>query len=133
MKSIRIALPILAVFALSAAAEEIPQLTMWMKTAGAALGALSKAEKKTGPQAVAGAERLGAVYENMIPFWRGRNAANAVKWSEEGKAAAVELASAANAGKEEEAAAALKTLSGTCHNCHEAYREKLPDGGYRIK
>jgi hypothetical protein len=89
---------LLPAFALAVAAQEYTQLTEWMKTSGDAAKVLAKLEKKTGEQAVSNAERLGGVYEEMIAFWRQRNAADAVKWSEQGKAAAVELASAANAG-----------------------------------
>ena len=53
-----------------------------MKAAGASLGVLRKLEKKTGPEAVANAEKLGGIYENMIGFWRQRNAEDAVKLSD---------------------------------------------------
>ena len=82
---------------------------------------------------LAAAERLGGIYENMVPFWRQRNAAKAVRISEEGKAAAAILASAANSGNAEEVAGALKQLGGTCRSCHEQYREKVAEGKYRIK
>jgi mono/diheme cytochrome c family protein len=122
-----------AAFALALAAQEYAQLTDWMKTSESASKALSKLEKKTGPEAVSNAERLGGVYEEMIAFWRQRNATDAVKWSEQGKAAAVQLASAANAGDGEGAAAALNVLSSTCRSCHTARRERLPDGKFRVK
>ncbi len=79
------------------------------------------------------AERLGGVYENLIGFWRRRNAADAVKWSAQGKAAALALANAANAGNAESAAAAFKNLGATCQSCHDAYRVKNAGGQYRIK
>src|SRR3982751_1934546 len=76
----------------------------------AAMDAIRKADPKTGPEVVAAAERLGGIYENMVPFWRQRNAAKAVRISEEGKAAAAMLATAANSGNAEEVAGALKKL-----------------------
>ena len=109
------------------------EFTGWMKSAGRAAGTLGKLEKKTGKDAVQSAEQLGAVYENMIGFWRQRNAADAVKWSEEGKAAAVILASAANSGDEAKAAEAFKSVGATCKPCHAAHREKNAEGQYRIK
>ncbi len=115
------------------AAQEIVELSTGMKTAGTAFGALQKLEVKTGTETVRNAERLGGVYENMIAFWRQRNLAKAVKWSEEGKTAAVQLASAANSGDAERAAAAFSALGATCQSCHDAYREKLPNGSYRFK
>ena len=69
----------------------------------------------------------------MINFWRQRNAADAVKLSEQGKAAALELATAASAGDEARASAALQTLGGTCKSCHAAHRETVAPQKYRIK
>jgi cytochrome c556 len=124
---------IMLALGMTVSAEHHEEFQAWMKTTGTAMDTMRKLEKKTGPEVVAGAERVGAVYENMIAFWRQRNAADAVKWSETGKAAAVELASAANAGDAEKAAASMKGLADTCRPCHTQYREKLPDGTYRIK
>jgi cytochrome c556 len=115
------------------AAQEFPEFQNGMKAVDTANGALRKMQPKTGGDAVAAAERIAAVYENMIPFWRGRNSEEAVKWSEEGKAHAVALASAAKAGDAEKAAAAFSSLGGTCKSCHTKHRERLEDGTYRIK
>jgi cytochrome c556 len=97
------------------------------------MDALAKLEKKTGRPAMAAAERIGGEYEDMIHFWRQHDAPDAVKISEEGKAAAAMLASAAYAGDDEKAAEALKTLGGTCKSCHDNFRERTPEGKYRIK
>jgi hypothetical protein len=117
---------------LAALAQVDTEFTAWMKSANTAWENLRKADGPAGVEAVRSAERLGGIYENMIEFWRQRNAVKAVEWSEQGKAAAVQLASAANSGDAAKAAAAQKVLDGTCRSCHEAYREKLPGGGYRI-
>jgi cytochrome c556 len=119
--------------AITVVAEEYPEFVSLMKMTNQAMGALSKMEKKTGPQAVRVAERLGSVYEEMIPFWRQRNAAAAVKIAEEGKAAAAALATAAFSGDAEKADAAFKIIGATCKSCHDARREKSEDGKYRIK
>ena len=116
-----------------AAAEEYTEFTAWMKSTGSAFHAVEKLNPKTGTEAVGNAEQLGKVYENMIAFWRQRNAADAVKWSEEGKAASTQLASAAHSGDAEAASAAFKALGGTCRSCHQAHREKTADGKYKIK
>jgi len=44
------------------------------------------------------------IYENVVNFWRQQNAPDAIKLSMAGTAAAVQLASAARAGSEAEAA-----------------------------
>ena len=114
-------------------AEEEPEFVTWMKTTKTATDDLKKMEQKTGMQAVRRGERLGTVYESMIGFWRQRNAADAVKWSEEGKAAALLLATAANANDADKAKAALDSINGGCKQCHDAHREKIADGKYKIK
>ncbi len=133
MKAYRLAVPLLLVSGIALVAEEYPEFISMMKMTGQTMGALNKMEKKTGPQAARAAERIGSVYEEMIPFWRQRNAGAAVKTSEEGKAAAAELASAAYSGDAERTDAALKTIGATCKSCHDARREKIADGKYRIK
>ena len=99
-----------------------------MKSADTSIKALNKMEAKTGPEAVSTAERLAGLYEEMIGFWRQRGKADAVKFSVDGKAAALALMEAAYAGNGQDAAAALKSLGATCRGCHQAYRVKRPDG-----
>ena len=123
----------LAIFVFSAWGQQDEELRNWMKMAGQSASTLAKLEKKTGKPALAPAERLGAIYENMINFWRQRNAADAVRFASAGKAAAVELASAARAGDEAAAVSALGELTATCKQCHDAHREKIGDTRYRIK
>jgi hypothetical protein len=114
-------------------AQEHSDFTAWMKSSDASMKALNKLAGKSGPEAVREAERLGVVYENLIGFWRQRNSQDAIRWSEQGKAAAVQLASAAHAERPAEAAAAFKTIASTCRSCHEAHRIKLPDGRFTFK
>jgi len=114
-------------------AEENTEFVAWMKGTGTAVDNLKKMEQKTGERAVRSAERVSVVYEEMIAFWRQRNANDAVKWSEEGKATALALATAAYAGDNEKATAALDALGATCKSCHDAHREKIAEKKYRIK
>ena len=114
-------------------AEENPEFTGWMKATKTATDELKKMEQKTGEEAMRRAERLGTIYENMIAFWRQRNAADAVKLSEDGKAAALELATAAHANDSDKAKTALSAMNNTCKSCHDAHREKIADGKYQIK
>jgi hypothetical protein len=88
---------------------------------------------RTGAEAAENAEKIGGLYGEMREFWAKRNVDDAVKASEDGKAAAMELASAAKAGDAEKGEAAFKALNGTCRGCHTAHRERLPDGTYKIK
>jgi hypothetical protein len=109
------------------------EFTAWMKSSDMSMKALDKLPAKAGAEAVREAERIAGVYENLIGFWRQRNAADAVKWSEQGKAAAVRLASAAHARRAAEAADAFKSLAATCQSCHDAHRIKLADGSFAFK
>ncbi len=133
MKSKETVLVLLIAGAITAVGEEYPEFVAMMKMTGSATDALRKMEKKTGPQAMHAAERLGSAYEQMLPFWRQRNAVDAVKITEAGKAAAAEMAAAAYGGDAEKADEAFKAIGGTCKSCHEAHREKLADGKYHIK
>ena len=49
-----------------------------------------------------------------------------------GKAAA-DLERAAKAKNEEAVAASAKAVNGACKTCHDAHRERLPDGTSEIK
>ena len=133
MTPLKLAFFLLIAFALAGIAQEYPRMESWMQTNQSASDTLGKLDSKTGPQAVSAAEDLGGVYENMISFWRQRSAVDATRYSEQGKAAAVELASAANAGDAAAAASAYKQLASTCQACHQAHRERLPGGGFTVK
>lgn len=124
---------ILFIAAVSAAPAEYPELTGWMQGMKTALVAVQAPDAASNPKAVRAAERLGTSYENLIEFWRQQKVEKAVAISETGKTTAMELANALHSGNAEKAAALVKTLGATCHSCHVAYREKLPDGRYRIK
>ena len=56
-----------------------------MKAAKASMEFLAKADPKTGKQVTSAGERLAGIYENMMPYWRARDAADAVKFSEGGQ------------------------------------------------
>ena len=118
---------------LALVAEEDTELADWMKASKTSVDNLQKMEQKTGEKAARSAERLGVVYENMIGFWRQRNVNDAVKWSEQGKATALGMATAAYSGDQEKVAAGLKELGSTCKQCHDAHREKIGENKYRIK
>ncbi len=123
----------LASFALVLSAQDDAAFQTWMKSTNSEMGVLRKIESKTGPEAAASAEKLSAIYQQVSAYWSAKHADDAVKIADEGKSAADTLAVAAKAGESEKAAAAFKTLGGTCRGCHEAHREKAADGTYKIK
>ena len=95
--------------------------------------AMRKMQPLAGAEAAAHAEQIAELYDAQKAFWVERKTEDAIKLSEDGKAAAMQLASAAKANDAQAAAASMKLLGGTCRGCHKAHREKLPDGTYKVK
>ena len=70
----------------------------WMKDLGASRGKVQKAiAAKQGADVAAEAEKVAGIYKNMISFWEGRKADDAIELSRKGHAAANDLAAAAKA------------------------------------
>lgn len=105
-----------------------------MKKAGKTMGPLKKA-LDTGAMADAktGATALVEIYDVTEKFWKERKADDAIAMSATGKAAAADLLAAVNGSNGDAAKAAFGKLAGTCKGCHDAHREKLADGTYKIK
>ena len=95
--------------------------------------ALRKMQPLTGAEVSTHAEQLAELYESQKAFWVERKTDDAIKLSDDGRAAAVQLAAAAKSGDAQAAAAAMKNLGGTCRGCHTAHREKLADGTFKVK
>ncbi|MDX1982505.1 MAG: cytochrome c [Bryobacteraceae bacterium] len=105
-----------------------------MKAAGDHMGGLRKGMQAGNMEEVAKhSEGISGALRGTGAFWRERKMDDAVKFTRDGMAAARELTAAAKAGKADEAKAASAKLGGSCKGCHEAHREKLPDGTYKIK
>lgn len=73
------------------------------------------------------------VFKKCEEFWTKRNTEDAIKWSQQAQTAAKEIVDAAKGSDLEKAAASLKSLMGNCSACHNAHRERLAGGGYKIK
>lgn len=123
---------VLTLFVLSAA--ETDDFVAAMKTTGATMGPLMKSlSAGQMGEVAAGAKKLETVFQTSEKFWAGRNAPDAVKWSQDALAGAKALGVAADAGDAAAAKAALGQMATNCKGCHDAHREKLPDGTYKIK
>jgi cytochrome c556 len=90
-------------------------------------------EAKNGAVIEKDATAAADAYKQMAGFWKARKADDAVKWSEESATGAAATATAAKAGDWDKAKASWGAVGKNCKGCHDAYREKLPDGGYKIK
>jgi cytochrome c556 len=122
-----------ASMALASGASEA-DMDKWMKECGKAMGALRKGmEAKSAPDVAAAAKSMHAIFPNVEGFFKEKGKSDATQWSVESAAAAKELHEAAAGGDLAKAGAAMKTLGSKCQGCHNAYREKLPDGSYKLK
>ena len=105
-----------------------------MKDTNAAAQSLRKSVEAKDYEAVAkDAATLKTLFGNTEEFWTKRNAEDAVTVAKAGVKAATELETAAKAKNEAGVADASKTLQATCKTCHDAHRERLPDGTSEIK
>jgi len=81
----------------------------------------------------ADAGTLAGLFREAIPIYESRQLTGAVTLAGKAAAAADEAVAAANAGNMEAAGAAAGNLGKACGGCHMQFREKLPDGTFRIK
>ena len=137
MKSIKLLLVLLlAVLTVIAAprAQVDEEHVGWMKTIQATTGSLRKnIEGKASDDIAKDAAKIEEIFKKCEEFWTKRNTEDAVKWSQQAQASAKEIADAAKGGDIEKASTSLRSLMSNCSACHGAHRERLPEGGYKIK
>ena len=110
----------------------MPQI---MKEIGGSVGETKKAFEGGNKEAVASnGEKLEKLFKEVEVFFAKRGGADdAVESAKTAQAFAKELNGEATSGTKQGAQTALGKVSGSCKGCHDAHREKLPDGGYKIK
>lgn len=72
-------------------------------------------------------------YAVMAAFFKAHKTDDAVKWSDDSTEAARATAAAAKARDWEKVKSSWGAVGKNCKACHDKYREKLEDGGYKIK
>ena len=105
-----------------------------MKEIGQQNGVLGKSIKGgMAEEATKAAARLEVLFKNIHTYWNDKKVEDATTASQTAVTSlqAVQKALAANDMAAAETARA--TFAGTCMTCHTAHREKLPEGGFRIK
>ncbi len=135
-KSGLVALCATAVFGLTVIASEKPpeSYVKNMKDTNAAARSLKdNVDGKNWNGAAADAAKLKTLFQETQSFWEKKGASDAVTAAKNGVSAATDLETAAKAGNESGVVAAQKALNGTCKSCHDAHRERLPDGSSEIK
>lgn len=105
-----------------------------MKTIMPTQGSLRKnVEAKNADGVKADAAKLEAIFKTSEEFWTEKKVDDAIAWSKQGKEGAAEISKLAAAGEWDKIPDAQKKVGATCAACHTAHREKLPEGGYKIK
>lgn len=123
-----------AVFAFTPLPQDEQAFEAAMKTMLPTSGSLRKSvEAKDADAAKAAAAKLEAIFQTSEDFWTKRKTEDAIAWSKQGKEGAAEVAKLAAAAEWEKIPEAQKKIQSTCAACHTAHREKLPEGGYKIK
>ena len=126
---------IFAAFAVVAAAPQTEaDFEAAMKTVLPTSGSLrGNVGAKNADGAKADAAKLEKVFKTSEDFWTARKTQDAIDWSKQAKEAAAAIGKLAAAGEWDKIPDEQKKLQATCMACHTAHRERLPDGGYKIK
>jgi mono/diheme cytochrome c family protein len=79
------------------------------------------------------AQKLEAWFKDVQAYWEAKKVDDAVGFAKTAVAAAQDTSKAAGAMNATGLTDAQKALGGACQGCHTAHREKLADGGYKMK
>ncbi|MFN0169679.1 MAG: cytochrome c [Bryobacteraceae bacterium] len=105
-----------------------------MKEVGAACGSLKKnLDAKSNDAAGADAAKLEKLYKEVHKFWAKKKTDEAAKLSKDGQVAAKSIVKASKGGDAAAMSTGFQSLLATCKGCHSKYREKGPDGKWKIK
>src|SRR5687768_16657976 len=105
-----------------------------MKEIGQLNGVLNKAIKASdAAEGGKAAARLEILFKNIHGYWTDKKIADATTAAQTAVTSLQSVQKALSANDMAAAEAARATFAGTCMTCHTAHREKLPEGGFRIK
>jgi mono/diheme cytochrome c family protein len=105
-----------------------------MKEVGATVGLLRKSiDGQNGEMAKQQADKLEMLFEEADDFWNSRNVDDAQDLADDAAEHADHIEDAVDDKDFTKAAEHMKLMQGTCAACHGKYRDKAPDGTYRIK
>jgi Sec-independent protein translocase protein TatA len=105
-----------------------------MKDIGATVGALRKSvDGQNAEMAKEQADKMEMLFEDVDDFWSARNVKDAADIADDAAEHADHVEDAIDAKDFAKAGEHLKMLQSTCAGCHMKYRDKGPDGAYRIK
>ena len=128
-----VGIALLSAAVLPLVAEDRP-FSQIMKEVNGSVGEVKKAFDGGNKEAVAnGGQKLEALFKEVEVFFAQKSTADAVEFAKNAQAGAKELLGEATSGTKAGAQAAFAKVTGSCKGCHDAHREKLPDGGFKIK
>ena len=105
-----------------------------MKDVGATAGAMRKAiDGQNAELAKTNATKMVALFTDVHAFWMARNVKEAATIADSALTHAKAVEGAVDAKDFTKAAESAKTMQGACAECHKQYRDKGPDGAWRIK
>lgn len=106
-----------------------------MKEIGSLNGLLGKAIKggAVDDAAKAAPARLEALFKNVEGYWSAKKVADATTAAQTAITAAQAVSKAFGANDMAAAETARASLASQCMGCHTAHREKLPEGGFKMK
>jgi cytochrome c556 len=135
MKSASLFVALLLCLNTAAFAQEEEQNYMnLMKSVSATVGSLrTNLEAQSGDSAAADAGKLKEIFAEVHSFWQKRNVSDAMKFAMDAQTGFQQVNELAAAGKITEASEALAATQTNCRGCHDAHRERGPDGAWRIK
>lgn len=121
-------------FVLAVQAQAPREYTDIMKDVGRQFQALVRGlDGQDTTQVSADARKMGALFKETHEFWARRKSQDAMGWASTNEKLSNDMAAAASSGKWDDAGKLSETISKNCKSCHDAYRERGPDGKFRIK
>jgi hypothetical protein len=130
----------MSLLATSLPAQTDAEYQNWMKTAAAASASLQKnVTDKKFDAAVADARKIEDTFKQVEAFWRSRNMPDAMNFARQVQNEALTVDKAITTGDMERSylqsvvGMMAGNVSGSCGGCHNAHRQRLPDGSFKIK
>lgn len=128
----RISALLLALSMIGSSYQSVEEYAKLMKPAAAANAKLQKTIAADLSAAATAAADVKSAFLPIEQFWAKHGVADAQAFAKNIQQLADEVQTAAKAGNKEQAAAAAKNIGTQCAGCHNAHREKTPEG-WKIK
>jgi hypothetical protein len=116
------------------AAQEESEYQEVMEEANQTTGSLAlNLQAKDATAALADSKKLYALFGQIYVFFEKRNVADAMQFAKAAQQGFKEVGELAAAGNMADALAKFQATRSNCDGCHQAHREKTPQGDWKIK